>query len=119
MAKFNADIEDRIANAINYTKTNLGVKLSVVAYKFVVPYDLFYWRLYGRAASNTRSSYNKALDEIQEGALKAYVNFLIYINAEPNLRTIQQAGNSILRASSSNRILSCNWSKNWFAWNKQ
>jgi len=42
MAKFNADIEDRIANAINYTKTNLGVKLSVVAYKFVVPYDLFY-----------------------------------------------------------------------------
>ena len=58
--------------------------MSIVAYKFVVPYDLFY---------------REALDE---GALKAYVNFLIYINAEP---TIQQAGNSILRANGSNRIL--------------
>jgi hypothetical protein len=42
MAKFNADTEDCIANAINYTKTNPSVKLSVVAYKFVVLYDLFY-----------------------------------------------------------------------------
>jgi len=41
MAKFNADTEDRIANAINYTKTNPGVKLSVVAYKFVVPMTSF------------------------------------------------------------------------------
>ena len=112
MAKFNADTEDRIANAINYTKTNPSLKLSVVAHKFVVPYDLFYRRLHGRATNNTRGGYNKALDETQEGVLKVYINFLIYINVEPNLRTIQQAGNSILRASGSNRILGRDWSKN-------
>jgi hypothetical protein len=74
----------------------------VVAYKFIVPYDLFYQRLHRRTASNTCGGHNKALDETQEGALKLYINFLIYINSEPNLRTVQQAGNSILWASSLN-----------------
>jgi len=46
MIKFNADTENRIAKAIEYTKTNPSVKLSKVA---VVPYDLFYRRLHGRA----------------------------------------------------------------------
>jgi len=55
MTKFNADTENRIANAIDYTKKNPGVKLSKVAVKFVVPYDLFYCCLHGRGASNTHS----------------------------------------------------------------
>jgi hypothetical protein len=88
MTKFNADTEDCIANAINYTKTNPGVKLSVVAHKFVVPYNLFIERFYRSTASNTCGGHNKALDKTQEGALKLYINFLIYINSEPNLRTI-------------------------------
>jgi hypothetical protein len=81
MTKFNADTEDRIAKAIEYTKTTPGLKLTTVAVKFVVPYDLFYRRLHGRAAGNTHGGHNKALDEIQEGALKAYINFLISIRS--------------------------------------
>jgi hypothetical protein len=73
--------------------------------KFVVSYDLFYRRLNGHAAGNAHGGQNKALDEIQEGALKGYINFLIYINSEPNLHTIKQAGNSILQASGLDRIL--------------
>lgn len=73
MTKLNADTEDRIANAINYTKTNPSAKLFVVAYKFVVLYDPFYRRLYRRAASNAHGGHNKALDETQEGALKSYI----------------------------------------------
>jgi hypothetical protein len=65
----------------------------------VVPYDLFYRHLHGHGG------HNKALDETQEAALKMYINFLIYINSEPDLRTIQQAGNSILRVCGSSQIL--------------
>jgi hypothetical protein len=71
MTKFDPEVEKRIANAIEHTKKNPGTKLSKVAVKFVVPYDLFYRRLYGRGASNTYGGHNKALNETQEGALKA------------------------------------------------
>jgi len=56
--------------------------------KFVVPYNLFYYRLLWRAASNTCSGHNKALDEIQVGALKKYINFLVYVNSDPLLSAI-------------------------------
>ena len=105
MTKLNANTKNRIANAIDYTKKNPSVKLSKVAVKFVVSYNLFYQQLNGRTTRNTHRGQNKALDEIQEGALKGYINFLIYINSEPNLSTIKQAGNSILQASGLNRIL--------------
>ena len=42
MTKFNADTESRIAKAIEYSQENPSVKLSKVAVKFVVPYNLFY-----------------------------------------------------------------------------
>jgi hypothetical protein len=53
MTKFNADTESHIAKAIEYTKTTPSVKLSKVAVKFVVRYDLFCPRIHGRAAGNT------------------------------------------------------------------
>jgi hypothetical protein len=62
----------------------------------VVLYNLFYQRLHKRAAGNTHGSHNKALDATQDNTLKAYINFLIYINLEPNLGTIRQASNLIL-----------------------
>jgi len=62
----------------------------------VVLYDLFHRRLHRRAAGNTHGSHNKALDATQDNVLRAYINFLIFINFEPNLSAIQQAGNSIL-----------------------
>jgi len=38
MTKFNADTENRIANAIDYAQKNPDMKRSKVAVKFVVPY---------------------------------------------------------------------------------
>jgi hypothetical protein len=67
-----------------------------VAVQFVVLYNLSYRRMHGRAASNTHSGHNKALDANQDNALKTYINFLIYINLEPSLSAIRQASNSIL-----------------------
>ena len=119
MTKFDPEVEKRIADAIDYSQKNPSIKLSKVAVKFVVPYDLFYRRLHGRNAGNTHSGHNKALNETQEGALKIYIKFLIYINSEPNFYTIQQAGNLILRASGLSRILGRDWSKNWFKRNSQ
>jgi hypothetical protein len=118
MTKFDPEVEKRIANAIVFSQENPGLKLSKVAVQFVVPYNLFYRRLHGRAAGNTHGGHNKALDATQDNALKAYINFLIYINSEPNLSTIRQAGNSILRACGSTRILGRDWAKNWFSRNK-
>jgi len=63
MTKFDPEVEKRIANAIEHTKKNPGTKLSKVAVKFVVLYDLFYRRLYGRGAGNTHGGHNKALNE--------------------------------------------------------
>jgi len=56
MTKFNADTEHCIANAIDCAQKNLGVKLSKVAVKFVVPYDLFYRCLHGRCPQLHRES---------------------------------------------------------------
>jgi len=117
MTKFNPEVENRIANAIAFSQKNPGIKLSKVAVQFVVPYDLFYRRLHGRGASNTHGGHNKALNATQDSALKGYINFLIYINSEPNLGTIQQAGNSILRACGLSRILGRDWAKNWVSRN--
>jgi hypothetical protein len=118
MTKFDPEVEKRIANAIVFSQENPGLKLSKVAVQFVVLYNLFYRRLHGRGASNTHGGHNKALDTTQDSALKAYINFLIYINSEPNLSTIRQAGNSILRVYGSNRILGRDWAKNWISRNK-
>jgi hypothetical protein len=42
MAKFSAETEARIKDAIAYLKANPGVKMTQIAVKFVVLYDLFY-----------------------------------------------------------------------------
>ena len=105
MGKFSAETKARIKEAIAFFHANPGQKKSKIAIKFVVPYDLFYRRLNGRKDGKSKGGHNKALDETQDGALKRYINFLIYISKDPNLRTIQQAANSILRASGSDRIL--------------
>ena len=112
MAKYNPVTEKRVAEAIKYAKTTPGVSLSKIAVKFVVLYDLFYRRFHGRPAGNTRGGHNKALNENQDNALKGYINFLIYINQDLNLATIQQAGNSILWASRTQQILGWDWSRN-------
>jgi hypothetical protein len=70
-------------------------------------------------AGNTHGGHNKALNETEDGALKQYLNFLIYIGKDPNLHTIQQAANSLLRAGGSTRILGQDWSKNWFSRNQK
>ena len=96
MTKFDPEVEKRIANAIVFSQEHPRLKLSKVAVQFVVLYNLFYQRLHRHSAGNTHGGHNKALNATQDSALKAYINFLIYINSEPNLSTIRQAGNSIL-----------------------
>jgi hypothetical protein len=93
--------------------------MSQVAVKFAVPYDQFYRRFGGRKAGNTHGGHNKALNETEDGTLKQYLNFLIYIGKDPNLHTIQQAANLLLRAGGSTRILGRDWSKNWFSRNQK
>lgn len=105
MSKFSAETQSRIAEAIAFVQDNPDIKLTKVAVKFLIPYDQFTRRLKGRPASNSRGGHNKALDDTQEDGLRKYINFLIHIGKNPNLRTIQQAANSILRASGSTRIL--------------
>ena len=63
--------------------------MSQVAVKFAVPYDQFYRRFCRQKAGNTHGRHNKALSESEDGALKQYLNFLIYIRKDPNLHTIQ------------------------------
>ena len=62
MTKFDPEVEKRIVNAIEYSKLNPSIKLFKVAVKFVVLYNFFYQRYYGRGAGNTHGGHNKALD---------------------------------------------------------
>ena len=78
MTKFSADREADIAKVIKYYEETPGVKKSKVAAKFLVPYRLFKACLEGRPAQNTKGGDNKVLNKDQQGALRSYIDFLVY-----------------------------------------
>ena len=79
MTKFDTACEETLQKAIKYLYDNPGSKKSSVAHKFCVPLRLFTDRLSGRLAQNTKGGKNKALNDVQDDALRLYIIFLIDI----------------------------------------
>ena len=105
MAKYNAERESNIAKAISFFQNTPGIKKSVAAAKFHVPYRLFKARLEGRPAQNTKGGHNKALNSDQEEVLRSYIDWLIYCGHQASLVHIRLAANSILRSAGDTHVL--------------
>jgi hypothetical protein len=109
MSKFNAEIETRIADALSAYHDRGEPKIAELAREFDIPYKLLWGRVQGRQSRSARTGPNRALDEVQEQALIAWMRILDRANLSPLPYEIEGAANDILSRSGSDRRVGKNW----------
>ena len=119
MSKYDPEMEARISKALEFISENPHVKIAKVARQFVVTVSRLWAHLQGRQPQSAKGGHNTALSTVQDTALKAYVRFLIILGAEPGLKGLRLAANSVLRASGEDRTVSFNWPGRWLKRNQK
>ena len=99
MAKFDPEEEKRMAQASDFYTRNPHVKKSTIARQFRVKLRLWKARLAGRLPQNTKGGFNKALYRDQENALKQFIDFLICLGHNINLKRVRGMANKIVGES--------------------
>ena len=94
-----SDIEDLIAEALEYIDEYPDAPITHVAWLFGVPYRRLNARYHGRASRSTREPTNRKLSAVQEEVLETYLRRLDKIGLCARLRLVTSAANSILARS--------------------
>lgn len=118
MAKYDPEMEARMAKAIAHKRINPHIKTGKLAQLFVVKQKLLQRRLKGRPAQNTKGGHNKVLNSVQDEGLRGYIDYLIYLGHKATFMHIRLGANSILKESGEARTVNTQWASRWFNRNR-
>jgi hypothetical protein len=109
ISKSNIDIEKRISDALCAYNDRGKPRIAPLAQEFDVPYQRLRARVQGRITRSAKTPSSKALNEVQEEPLVAWMRILDRANLLPLLYEIEGAANNILSRSCSDRPVSKSW----------
>ena len=115
---YDSEEEKRLKICLAIINENPRIKLAGLARSNRVSYDKLRRRI--RAIPDTRSKggHNTRLTDIQDKALKRYINYLIRNGQPPVKRGLRDAANRILEAAGdTGKHVSANWATRWLSRN--
>jgi helix-turn-helix, Psq domain len=100
ITQIDAQMEDRIQQAIKYLQENPGASLAKAAREFAVPRGRLRYRAEGRPPRKGIRAANTRLTVAEEAAVCRYIDRLDHINLAVRAEFITDAANAILRERS-------------------